>query len=283
MRLINTESLKFKEFFDDKIPKYAISSHRWIEEEISYKIYKRSKQKNGSSFDKILGLCDLAKQRSLEWVWIDTCCIDKRSSAELSEAINSMYRWYHRSVECYVYLSGVVWDQRDLERSLQDFRWSAWFTRGWTLQELLAPGNVNFYDSRWNSIGNKDDLPLQSVISEITGIYVDCFDNPIDHCVAEKMSWASKRVTSRIENMAYYLTGLFNVNMPLLYGEGKKAFERLQLEIIKMIDDETIFAWTDSALKYSGLIARWPSAFADSKEITSVHPHVPTNRPKLLM
>ena len=211
----------------------------------------------------------LAKSRGFDWVWIDTCCIDKKSSAELSEAINSMFRWYAEAQECYAYLSDVR-----LTPGLQDFRknfkQSAWFTRGWTLQELLAPADVILLDRAWYRIGTKQELLAE--ISAATGIGVQHLKDMRTASVATKMSWVSRRQTSRVEDIAYCLLGLFDVNMPLLYGEGRKAFLRLELEIIKKSDDESIFAWTHRSLtEYSGLLALWPDGFADSADIlTSV-------------
>ncbi|KAH7364549.1 hypothetical protein BKA65DRAFT_371585, partial [Rhexocercosporidium sp. MPI-PUGE-AT-0058] len=166
-----------------------------------------------------------------EWVWIDSCCIDKTSSAELSEAINSMFRWYREAQVCYAYLSDVPggsdWETR--QQSNSAFRKSQWFTRGWTLQELLAPEMVVFFDADWEDIGTKNSM--QALLSSITGI--DNFKDYALACIAKKMSWASNRETTREEDKAYCLMGLFAVNMPPLYGEGMAAFYRLQIEILK--------------------------------------------------
>lgn len=269
MRLLHSATLQFEEFFDSDIPKYAILSHRWEGKEISFQEFQDSEDKNGARFAKIRNFCSLAVKDGLEWVWVDTCCIDKKSSAELSEAINSMFRWYKNAERCYAYLSDVIWAEDKhggFRSSLEAFRQSVWFTRGWTLQELLAPSSMMFFDERWEAIGTKRDLLAH--ISATTGIgdrYIQNLDPP-KASVAMKMSWASRRETSRIEDVAYCLLGLFDVNMPLLYGEGKKAFLRLELEIIRKSDDESIFAWT-SADRSSGLLASWPSAFADSGDI----------------
>jgi hypothetical protein len=197
--------------------------------------------------------------------WIDTCCIDKSNGAELSEAINSMFRCYQRSQACYVYLSDVSENEIDHYAIGSAFRGSEWFTRGWTIQELLAPKNVVFYNRSWVEIGTKKSL--ETLISAIT---------KIEHLfgwetasVAQKMSWASRRETLREEDMAYCLLGLFGINMTILYGEGEKAFLRLQTEITKISDDESIFAWVDDTLSNStsGLLARSPAAFKDSWDI----------------
>lgn len=269
MRLLNTKSHTFKEFFDSDIPKYAILSHRWGDEEITFQEFRKGKRRDSEGYAKVKRCCSLAEERGLAWVWVDTCCIDKKSSAELSEAINSMYRWYGNSEECYVYLSDVAWNSQDVESSKALFTQSSWFRRGWTLQELLAPKNVTFFDSAWNGFGTTDILAAQ--ISAATGIAKRQMQYPMGACVAQKMSWVSKRKTSRSEDMAYCMLGLLNVNMPLLYGEGgAKAFMRLQLEIIKQSNDESIFAWTlpnYSVYTSFGLLAPWPICFADSGDI----------------
>lgn len=161
-----------------------------------------------------------------------------------------MFNWYEDAQVCYAYLSDVPYISdvpfaiaSGLENS---FRLSQWFTRGWTLQELLAPHEVDFYDKNWNWIGSKQSL--HKLISEITGIH-DLFDFR-SACVAQKMSWAATRQTTRIEDQAYCLLGLFGVYMPPLYGEGQNAFFRLQLEIISKTDDDSILAWSDKPTSY---------------------------------
>ena len=185
------------------------------------------------------------------WQWIDSCCIDKSSSAELSEAINSMFQWYENSQVCYTYLNDVPVGEEDHERKDSAFRNSKWFTRGWTLQELLAPQTVVFFNHGWFEIGTRTSLVR--LVSSITNIGKDHLKRSFDQAsTAQKFSWASRRQTLRIEDTAYCLMGLFGVNMPLLYGEGSKAFMRLQLEIIKVSDDDSIFAWVhESPLDYN--------------------------------
>lgn len=269
MRLLHTESLRFEEFFESKVPEYAILSHRWGEKEVTFQDFEYGKEQEWPGFVKVRDCCLLAESRGFDWVWVDTCCIDKKSSAELSEAINSMFRWYAEAGECYAYLSDVRRiDGLDFKES---FAQSAWFTRGWTLQELLAPSNVMFLDCKWEFLGRKTELLAE--ISAVTGIGVQYLwvpDAMHVASVATKMSWVSRRQTSRVEDIAYCLLGLFDVNMPLLYGEGRKAFLRLELEIVKKSDDESIFAWTSTSVEdHSGLLALWPNSFADSAAITS--------------
>ena len=269
MRLLNTKSHTFKDFFDSDIPAYAILSHRWGDDEITLQEFRKGKNRDSQGYAKVKRFCALAEKRGLAWVWVDTCCIDKKSSAELSEAINSMYRWYKNAEECYVYLSDVAWNSQDVESSKVLFTQSSWFTRGWTLQELLAPSEVIFFDSAWYRFGTKKTLATQ--ISASTDIALDEMQYPLGACIAQKMSWVSRRQTSRSEDMAYCMMGLFDVNMPLLYGEGgPKAFMRLQLEIIKQSDDESIFAWTLPKDFHYGLLAPWPTCFANSGDIAPV-------------
>ncbi|CAO2647562.1 Nn.00g084840.m01.CDS01 [Neocucurbitaria sp. VM-36] len=240
MRLINTKTGQLEDFLGQEIPKYAILSHTWGEEEVSYQDYLRNTHKSKKGYRKIQKTCDIAAEAKIPYAWVDTLCIDKKSSAELSEAINSMYRWYEQSKVCYAFLSDLSGDA-ELKDALAKCRW---FTRGWTLQELIAPKVVSFYDARWKIRGLKSTLASQ--LSTITNINESVLriESPLsEFCVAQKLSWAALRVTTRIEDNAYCLLGLFDLNMPLLYGEGEKAFRRLQEEIIRSSGDLSIFAW----------------------------------------
>ena len=272
MRLLHARNLTFDEFFDtddERLPKYAILSHRWAKHEVSYKQFIEGTHLDGPAFDKIKNACAQTLEYGLEWLWVDTICIDKSSSAELSEAINSMWTWYSNSTICLTYLADVSCD------SLDQIVGSEWFSRGWTLQELIAPYNLWFYDSRWQLDGSKHVLEAQ--VCEASGIDADFLmrRKPLNEAsVAMKLSWASTRKTTRKEDEAYCLLGLLEVNMPLLYGEGDNAFFRLQLEILRTSDDESIFAWRsepvwktsyDSTLR--GMLAKSPSEFAGSGNI----------------
>lgn len=238
MRLLNVDTLKLKEF-QGKPPEYAVLSHTWGSDEVTFEDMSFVDWPQKAGWEKILDCCKLCKQQGWEWVWIDTCCIDKSSSAELSEAINSMFTWYQQASICYAYLCDVVPDPMQSRAEL--FKAAKWHTRGWCLQEMLAPRSLIFLDEDWNEIGSRSSMSRE--VEEITGI------SPLDvahfrSCsIAKRMSWASKRQTTRVEDQAYCLLGLFDINMPLLYGEGAKAFARLQHEIIKSSDDESIFAW----------------------------------------
>ena len=168
--------------------------------------------------------------------------IDKTSSAELSEAINSMYKWYEQADICYAYISDIATAERTSRVQTMAFKNSKWFTRGWTLQELIAPRSVEFYARDWTDLGTKSSR--QDEISIITGIDVRILDGEdLAICnVAERLSWAATRTTTRIEDAAYCLLGLFQVHMPLLYGEGERALIRLQEEILKTTEDYTLLA-----------------------------------------
>jgi hypothetical protein len=250
MHLLNVTTLKLDTFYGDAVPPYVILSHTWGEGEVTFADIQNPASpttRGRAGFDKIRRTCQQAIIDRCQYAWVDTCCIDKSSSAELTEAINSMFKWYQDSQQCYAYLSDVS------EYNFVDkFPRSRWFTRGWTLQELLAPPSVTFYDQDWHHVGTRRDHAAS--ISEITGIDINAL-NRVQlqggqfsaglgrFCVAKRMSWASRRQTTRVEDIAYCLLGIFGVNMPLLYGEGKRAFVRLQEEIIKNYDDDSILAW----------------------------------------
>ncbi|KAL5319100.1 hypothetical protein ACEPPN_014170 [Leptodophora sp. 'Broadleaf-Isolate-01'] len=258
MWLINSTSLKLEEFFDDNIPPYAILSHRWQAGEVSFQDMQNGIEQAKPGFSKIKLICGEALRRRLDYAWVDTCCIDKTSSADLSEAINSMYRWYKEAEICCVFLFDVRLKTSDYEFSFRD---ASWWSRGWTLQELIAPSEVAFFNSSWHFLGTKESL--RDEISEITGIDVKVLSgkDPELCSAAQRMAWASKRITTRLEDLAYCLLGLFGVNMPLLYGEGERAFIRLQEEIMKHSDDHSLFAWSFAGDGYRGLLAKSPSEF----------------------
>ena len=321
MRLLNVNTYEFKEFFDHDIPPYGILSHRWGEDEVSYKEFRKGRGQNSSGHRKILDFCAFIRQRyifdfgpwanenrhaaelngpetglplgaeALQWVWIDTICIDKNSSQELSEAINSMFKWYANAEECYVYMRDVP----SLEQAPPDLFWrsfdsSDWFNRGWTLQEMLAPATVVFCTSKWEVFGHMQTnagkkqylglgpfsdalrFELNERISQITGVqmqYLSGSESIESASIARRMSWAANRKTTRVEDEAYCLLGLFGVNMPLLYGEGRKAFLRLQEEIIKRSDDQSIFAWNlaDPDLERTGILAPEIGCFEHSNDV----------------
>lgn len=290
---------------------YAILSHRWLEdanhevlfadiEEIDEVISTttsathvgtiRNAQYTGVppkfkiGFAKLKGAALQALHDGYHYVWVDTCCMDKNSSAELSEAINSMWKWYSASSICYVYLSDVSdVESKDFD---SEFGKSQWWKRGWTLQELLAPSRLTFFSATWHVVGHKKGLDKE--ISIITGISPNAINGTISlyrYSIAQRMSWASRRTTTRIEDIAYCLMGIFDVHMPLLYGEGKNAFLRLQQEIMKNSDDETIFAWLPQwNIDYYGMLTDEPASFCSAHHIVPLQdaeyrePFIMTNK-----
>ncbi len=373
MRLLNTESLRLELFLGSSVPKYAILSHMWGEEEVLFDDIHDPNQPHPvgkAGFAKIEGSCKQAREDGFKYIWIDTCCIDKSSSAELSEAINSMFDWYHQSERCYAYLADVEvsncegeedeedeedgedgvyseengngeggvdeekWsgvmvkgegredegkgngddnnetcgesrsngeatsdgrsdDGEDEQLGTVGFEDSRWFSRGWTLQELIAPADVRFYDRNWsflgvrqldssrnNRVGYRDlgpqitrrtRIPPQLLRWPTLGPERRSFwtidfnpraklESVLDSfSVAQKMSWAASRMTTRPEDEAYSLMGLFGVNMPMLYGEGRRAFARLQQAILAVSDDQSILAFCHNRLPG----ASFPSGMSD--------------------
>jgi hypothetical protein len=310
MWLLDTSTLELNEFTGGNIPRYTILSHTWgsAEEEISFHDLRKDRgtAQLKAGYSKIKNCCLKSAQNGHRYTWIDTCCIDKRSSAELSESINSMFKLYQKAEVCYVYLDNVLSSDYNPSLDVNDgFSQSRWFTRGWTLQELIAPRCIEFFGQDWTLIGTKKllsesaklaqgdsslDNPFLLKLARITGIKEQVLKDPLAirrTSVAQRMSWAARRQTTREEDTAYALMGLFGVSMPILYGEGQqKAFKRLQLEIIKSSPDQSIFAWRANR-ESSGLLAESPLDFADSgaflpgnpftKKGTTVLPYSMTN------
>lgn len=250
-----------------KIPPYAILSHRWRDGEVSFQdchgisnIAADAEITEKPGYKKLKGSCSQALEDGYSYVWIDTCCIDKSSSAELSEAINSMYNLYERSQRCYAYLDDAC-SSEDPRAEGSRFRKSEWFTRGWTLQELIAPTHVVFFDAKWKEIDSK--ASLADLIAQITRVDEAVLTDGMyahETSIAQKMSWAGGRQTSKDEDQAYSLLGLFGVHMPTIYGEGSLAFRRLQLEIMRVSTDHSIFAWQGGAMS-AGVLAESPDQF----------------------
>lgn len=217
---------------------------------------------------KIRGVCQVARKAGYDFVWVDSGCIDKSSSAELAEAINSMFALYKYADVCYVYLADVS-DGADAREMNSEFWRSRWHFRGWTLQELIAPKDVMFMDKNWRFFGTK--YGLAATLNRITRIDfailmgVASLDSV---SVARRMSWAATRETTRVEDEAYSLLGIFGVNMSPIYGEGRNAFLRLQEEIIRSIPDQTIFVWgsrrldmiTPDQIRLEATVQGWSSS-----------------------
>ncbi|KAI0453858.1 heterokaryon incompatibility protein-domain-containing protein [Xylaria acuta] len=255
MRLLDVYSLEIREFHGKDIPPYVILSHTWGPDEVTFQDFQDLQHltyettcKQG--FSKIERCCELARQNGFGYAWVDTCCIDKKNHVELSEAINSMFMWYANAEICFALLEDVsIGDPSSsaiIEEELEGFSSSRWFTRGWTLQELIAPSCVVFYDQNGEMIGTRSSL--QKEISTITKIPKELLGDlsTLDlstYSVAQRMSWAADRNTTRVEDEAYCLLGIFDVNIPLIYGEGRHAFLRLQEEILRRKEDYSILAW----------------------------------------
>lgn len=367
LRLLKTwtEEPELEVFHGTSQPDFAILSHRWLAgEEVSLAELPTAAARSKLGWNKIMQCRRLAHSEGFKYVWIDTCCIDKSSSAELTEALNSMFRWYKTASRCYAYLSDVhdelitteatmpdlespnaaddlitlvgdapqLLQQRssqvfasspataslcdDLEQDLvqssvpksrtstmlysseishraasqsaillglpfwTSFCTSSWFTRGWTLQEMLAPSDLVFYNAAWNRIGGFNDVidtntRIGDCVSAVTGIDRQLLFRQRtlnSYGIAQKMSWAAARHTERIEDEAYSLIGIFDVSLPIIYGEGRRAFQRLQEELLSKTTDATIFAWDRQEQGSPGgdwrqvadLLAESPKAFAKS-------------------
>ncbi|KAI0631653.1 heterokaryon incompatibility protein-domain-containing protein [Trametes polyzona] len=322
MWLLTTDTAELICYNSGPPPVYAILSHVWRGQEqpfgevraINRQCAAEKPPRNSRDLvhDKIRKCCMWAEAHGFKLVWIDSCCIGKSSSAELSEAINSMFIWYARATVCYAYLFDVDDDERP-SRVGSTFRRSKWFTRGWTLQELIAPHDVIFLSKNWQPLASKLDIAW--LLEDITGIEAAVLEGErslgqVDF--ARRMSWAANRETTRIEDQAYCLMGIFDVNLPTIYGEGTEAFVRLQEEIIKRSPDRTLLAWgprhtlkevvvgyrssifpTDLGEAYireSCLLARSPAAFANAAKLTSVAVetlaaafHIPIQRSPLVV
>ena len=223
-----------KNFLDDDVPSYAILSHTWgaEDDEVTFEEISQSSGRDKVGYDKLDFCGTQAALDDLQYFWVDSCCIKKSSDAELSEALNSMFRWYRRAAKCYVYLSDVsTRNGEEKEDSL--LRTSRWFTRGFTLQELLAPRKVEFYSKEWKLLGDK--ISLRKLINEITGIPLAALTGtPLSSfSVEERMKWTKGRKTTRKEDGAYCLLGIFGVFISPIYGEGDNAFVRLEEAISK--------------------------------------------------
>ncbi|TDZ34989.1 Vegetative incompatibility protein HET-E-1 [Colletotrichum trifolii] len=276
MKLINVLTLAIETFnTEHQLPRYAILSHTWGLDEVSHQEWLVNANDpppeylERAGYTKIIQACSKTRDDRLRYLWVDTVCIDKTSSSELSEAINSMFKWYERANVCLVHLADVEWTPGLVERIYANedapFRSSRWFTRGWTLQELLAPSKVFFFTADWREIGTKSELRFR--IAHITGIDVTYLGESRkiwSASLSARMSWASGRETTRQEDAAYCLLGIFDINMPLLYGEGTRAFMRLQEEIIRASDDHTIFCWGWDPERTPG---DWQSVLAPSPAV----------------
>lgn len=278
MRLIDCRdgSLRMQEFIGSPPIPFAILSHTWDSEEVSFQAFNDIATRTAAKgWTKIESTCREAQRCGFDYVWIDSCCIDKTNNAELSESINSMFQWYSEADLCLVYLADFDANATDSELDTM-LRRARWFSRGWTMQEIIAARAANFYDGSWCQFGTRRSL--SRVLASITNIDKEVFTPPLPPQgldaldirdlldaipVGRRMSWAAGRQTTRPEDVAYCLLGLFQINMPMLYGEGgERAFIRLQEEIMRDSNDLSLFAWrsTDSP-ESRGILARSPDEF----------------------
>jgi hypothetical protein len=241
MRLLSTNAdggFSLTSFTRNNIPSYAILSHTWgaDDQELTFQDMINESGRNKAGYRKIQFCGDRAKKDGLQYFWVDSCCIDKSNNNELTTAINSMFRWYQNATRCYVYLSDVLAHTQDGQsRHIEwesAFRNSRWFTRGWTLQELLAPRTVEFFSYDGIQLGDRRSLERQ--MHKITGIAVKALRGSYlgEFSVEERFRWGEMRQTTEEEDKAYCLLGIFGVFLPLIYGEGHaSAMTRLRREI----------------------------------------------------
>ncbi|EXJ92796.1 hypothetical protein A1O3_01349 [Capronia epimyces CBS 606.96] len=306
-RLLHTKTYRLH--FDDdpeykKDPRYAILSHRWLSKEITFDKIEHARLEDNDVESpvklKVKGACAKAQEHKIQWLWIDSICINKANSVEDQKAITSMFTWYRRASVCYTYLSDVVVPATKAKavydvgrgpcpcpfwRAEDPSKPSEWFERGWCLQELLAPNQMEFYDRNWTKMGTRAELA--EAIAAITRIKPEYLTGEEDFrkaSIAAKMSWMAGRKTSVHEDMAYSMVGIFDItSMATGVSDGMKAFFRLQKEIINtsVLADETIFAWKapasglphtshpagDWAQDEWGLLAPSPDCFRDCGDI----------------
>lgn len=237
LELLSEGDFRLTERLLHVIPQYAILSHTWGDEtqEVTFHDVVKGSGQHKDGYKKIKFCGEQAAKDGFQYVWIDSCCIDRSSSAVLSESINSMFRWYKSAAKCYVYLADVSTNETDMGNAWESaFRKSRWFTRGWTLQELLAPTLVEFFSSDGKRLGDRESL--QGYVHQITGISPSALQGRPLHkfSISEKKTWGTSRTTTIPEDEAYCLMGIFDVSMATRYGEGKeKALERLDSKIKK--------------------------------------------------
>ena len=232
MRLIKIsrdQSLDMSAFEDQNIPPYAILSHTWgsPDDELSFVDFNKGLKRRTPGYEKLQFCAKQATNNDLTYFWVDTCCINKKDISELQRSILSMFRWYANSAKCYALLSDV-----SFAKWKQDIPHSRWFTRGWTLQELLAPREVEFFSKEGQMIGTKESLG--QYIRQATRIPIEALRglSLASFTTDQRFSWALRRQTTVPEDKVYCLLGIFDISIPVLYGEGQsKALARLKREL----------------------------------------------------
>jgi len=255
------------------ILKYAVLSHRWLDrgEPTFYDILKSFRP---YGYDKLVKFCEKASEYGCRLAWSDTCCINKDSSTELEEAIRTMFKWYRDAHICIAFLADTT--------SVDDLHEDVWFTRGWTLQELLAPQRMKFYGRDWkpltSDVNDKENMELMPALSRATRIPLDDLRHfqPGTTNVHQKMMWASTRTTTRIEDVAYSLIGIFDVTMMIAYGEGKRAFYRLMEAIVHKCDEWQIFAWAGPSSSDSAAFPDSPRGYLPLDPVASNDARLPS-------
>ena len=263
---------------------YAIFSHRWLSKEPLYQdMSKEPMADTEPGWNKLQEFCRKAMcDHGCKFAWSDTCCINKQSSAELDESIRSMFRWYRNSHICIAFLSETA-DLEALKKSQtgeEGAKIDAWFLRGWTLQELLAPERIKFYGANWEPLVSlciskcdRSSENIMKIIENITHIPLDDLKafSPGTNQVPEKMLWASQRRTTRIEDIAYCLIGIFDVSLMIAYGEGNRAFFRLMEEILKRYDKWDVFRWSGRCSRYNAALPDapccYPAGYSETRRI----------------
>jgi Heterokaryon incompatibility protein (HET) len=245
--------------------KYAILSHRWLPKgEPTFKNVSQGDLPSGAGLEKLRAFCKKAREYGCTFAWSDTCCIDKRSSSELDEAIRSMFRWYRNATICIVYLAG--------SSDVEDLASDPWFTRGWTLQELIAPRWIKFFGKRWHPFSDEEndkrcDASHHSVMLHPISAAANVPSNavgfflPESYSAREVLSWASGRRTTRVEDIAYCLIGLLDISLSIAYGEGRRACFRLMQAIIQNTSDSSIFVWKGKPSIYCSALPATPRGY----------------------
>lgn len=265
---------------------YVMFSHKWEEtcnepsfQDVLGKSVYHDLERSPTN-EKLRKFCEIVRETGYRWAWSDTCCIDRTNSFMLNKAIVSMYRWYKESALTLALLSSIVPPSKR-----GDLRDSIWMTRAWTLQELLAPRAIRFYDSEWKLYLNDPhhDHRVSPIINaelaaavSVTSKTISAF-HPGDLGVREKLRLASTRSSTKEEDIAYSLFGIFASDLQPNYGEGKDALGRLLEEIVHRSGDITVLAWTGSSSRFNSCL---PAEIAVYKEPPKTVPPCDANKLK---